>query len=81
MFDFDPTPKKYSEVASQNRFVARAREDWQPDYPRTWWARYGFWWLVHNVPAHLLIAFLPFKQSFVFHDWTSMRLHNESKLS
>lgn len=76
MFDYDPYPE-YSDVASQNRFRMRAEEDWKPEYPRTWWARYGFWWLVHNVPAHLLIAFLPITLSFRFHDWTSRRLTND----
>lgn len=44
--------------------------------------RHYFWWLVHNIPAHLLIALVPMKFAFDFHDWTSKKLsgkHYKSK--
>lgn len=35
-----------------------------------------FWWLIHNIIAHLAIAVFPmFKWSFDFHDWTSKKLN------
>lgn len=64
--------------SSHERFLDRIEYDWKPEYPRSWWLRYGFWWLIHNVPAHLLIAFLPFKPCFDFHDWTSRKLNNSA---
>lgn len=42
---------------------------------RTPWARHTFWWWLHNAVAHPLIAFVPVRFFFRFHDWTSRRMH------
>jgi hypothetical protein len=39
------------------------------------WASHTFWWMVHNAIAHPLIAFVPRKPFFRFHDWTSYKMH------
>lgn len=41
------------------------------------WTAHTFWWIVHNAVAHPLIAFLPFRPLFQFHDWTSRRMHGK----
>jgi hypothetical protein len=38
-------------------------------------AMHRFWWFVHNAVAHPLIAAVPRKPFFQFHDWTSRKLH------
>ena len=35
------------------------------------------WWIVHNLIAHPLIAVLPLRPLFRFHDWTSHHMHNK----
>jgi len=42
---------------------------------KTPWARHTFWWVLHNAVAHPLIAFIPVRFFFRFHDWTSRRMH------
>lgn len=42
---------------------------------KTPWARHTFWWWLHNAVAHPLIAFVPIRMFFRFHDWTSRRMH------
>lgn len=42
---------------------------------KTPWARHTFWWVLHNAVAHPLIAFVPVRVFFRFHDWTSRRMH------
>ena len=39
-----------------------------------------FWWLTHNAIAHFLIAFLPFKLFFNFHDFTSKKIVYKKKM-
>ena len=39
------------------------------------WSAHAFWWVVHNAVAHPLIAFVPRRLCFRFHDWTSRRMH------
>ena len=39
------------------------------------WLAHSFWWIVHNGLSHPLIAVLPFKPLFMFHDWTSKKMH------
>lgn len=41
------------------------------------WARHTFWWILHNAVAHPLIAFVPVRVFFRFHDWTSRRMHGQ----
>lgn len=41
------------------------------------WRAHTFWWFVHNAVAHPLIAVLPFKPFFSFHDWTSEKMHGQ----
>jgi hypothetical protein len=36
---------------------------------------HAFWWVVHNAIAHPIIAFIPFKWAFDFHDWTSRKIN------
>ena len=63
-------------MTSYGRYCSRI-EKFKTDgkkYPRL---RHRFWWLVHNIPAHLAIAFIPIQQSFKFHDWTSKKLNGE----
>jgi len=44
---------------------------------KTPWAKHTFWWVVHNAVAHMLIAFVPIRPFFKFHDWTSRRMHGQ----
>lgn len=39
------------------------------------WLAHRFWWLVHNAVAHPLIAVMPIRPLFRFHDWTSKKMH------
>ncbi|MFN0252809.1 MAG: hypothetical protein ACKV2T_38395 [Kofleriaceae bacterium] len=39
------------------------------------WSAHTFWWIVHNAIAHPLIAFVPRRPMFRFHDWTSYKMH------
>jgi hypothetical protein len=39
------------------------------------WTAHTFWWVVHNAVAHPLIAVLPIKPLFSFHDWSSRKMH------
>lgn len=74
MFDFTNLPKNDPLHTSWGRYLDR-RIIWYSIIRNwTWWPRHYFWWLIHNVVAHLLIAFIPIKIFFKFHDWTSGRL-------
>jgi hypothetical protein len=55
------------EDGSQGRYVKRRAE--RP------WTAHTFWWVVHNAVAHPLIAVLPIKPLFSFHDWSSRKMH------
>jgi hypothetical protein len=55
------------EDGSERRYTQRSAE--RP------WAAHTFWWLVHNVVAHSLIAVVPRRPCFDFHDWTSRKMH------
>ena len=55
------------EDGSEDRYLARR-------HARPWLSHTAWWW-VHNAIAHPLIAFLPFRACFRFHDWTSRRMH------
>jgi len=57
------------EDGSQQRFDKTSAE--RP------WAAHRFWWLVHNAVAHPLIAVVPRKPAFDFHDWTSRKMHGK----
>lgn len=59
-----------AEDGSAHRYARR-----RADRP---WASHSFWWLVHNAVAHPLIAFVPRKPCFDFHDWTSRKMHGAS---
>lgn len=39
------------------------------------YAVHAFWWVTHNAVAHPLIAFLPIKPTFRFHDYTSDKIN------
>ena len=39
------------------------------------WARHRGWWLLHNLVAHPLLAFVRGPRAVAFHDWTSRRLN------
>jgi len=36
--------------------------------------RFHFWWLLHNLVAHPLLAVAPTRRLVDFHDWTSRKL-------
>jgi hypothetical protein len=57
------------EDGSQERY--EDRKEYLP------WVNYKAWWLLHNAVAHPLIAVLPFKPFFDFHDWTSRKMHGK----
>jgi hypothetical protein len=57
------------EAGAEQRYLAR-----KAAHP---WTAHTFWWLVHNAVAHPLIAFLPLRPFFAFHDWTSRRMHGK----
>ena len=40
--------------------------------------RHHFWWVLHNVVAHPLLAY-PTSLGLWFHDWTSMHLNQKTK--
>jgi hypothetical protein len=41
------------------------------------WVSHTVWWIVHNAIAHPLIAFVPVRAFFRFHDWTSHKMHGK----
>src|SRR5688500_5368894 len=43
------------------------------------WTAHTFWWVVHNAVAHPLIAVIPRKPFFRFHDWTSYKMHGKRR--
>jgi hypothetical protein len=55
------------EDGSEERYVRRRQA--RP------WAAHTTWWVVHNAVAHPLIAILPVRPLFQFHDWTSRKMH------
>lgn len=57
------------EDGSQRRYNKRNAE--RP------WVTHRFWWLVHNAVSHPLIALVPLKPMFDFHDWTSRKMHGK----
>ncbi|MBI3632061.1 MAG: hypothetical protein HY225_01275 [Candidatus Vogelbacteria bacterium] len=73
MFGFDR-----DEYGSQERFYDRI-----PLFKKAYSSfpvlRYYLWWLVHNCVSHPLIGIAPIKIFFVFHDWTSTKMHPMSK--
>lgn len=40
-------------------------------------ARHRFWWLLHNLVAHVLLGVLPCSATVWFHDWTSKELNRK----
>lgn len=72
MFGFEREEAKA--LGSEGRYAKRiekfeARGD---RFPRL---KHYLWWLLHNFVAHGLLAVFPFRFSFWFHDWTSIRLN------
>lgn len=57
------------EYGSGDRYVERRR--------KVPWATHTLWWVVHNAIAHPIIAVLPIKPAFTFHDWTSKKMHGQ----
>lgn len=55
------------EDGSQDRYVER--------HKTVPWAKHTVWWVIHNAMAHPLIAVLPVRFTFRFHDWTSRKMH------
>ncbi len=70
MFNFDK-----DEDGSEDRYKARVPEVWKQTPMGK--ARHRMWWLLHNLVAHPLIGIFPLTPLFIFHDWTSRRLHNQ----
>lgn len=66
-------------VTSDGLNLRRGSKDPMPPYVPRYPFAYGlqcrFWWLVHNLVAHVLIGLLPFGPAFRFHDWTAERMH------
>lgn len=69
MFGFDKP-----EDGSEERFHERIRVFEEANKPK---AKHHFWWLVHNAIAHPLIALMPIRTFFKFHDWTSHKINGE----
>lgn len=61
---------------SHDRFRSRI-EKWNSKDIRIPNIRHAFWWFVHNAIAHRVIAFLPTKLFFKFHDFTSDRINGK----
>ena len=59
------------EPGAQERYDERRKT--QP------WSAHTFWWIVHNAVAHPLIALIPRKPLFRFHDWTSYKMHGKRR--
>lgn len=59
---------------SYGRFYQRIPK-FQAKYRRFPRVIHHFWWLVHNITAHIAIALMPIKATFKFHDWTSKKLN------
>jgi hypothetical protein len=57
------------EDGSEDRYAERRKQ-----VP---WLSHTIWWFVHNAIAHPLIAVLPIRPLFRFHDWTSHKMHGE----
>jgi hypothetical protein len=66
---------KAAEVVGFNRPEDGSQERFEADRQVRPWASHMVWWFVHNAVAHLLIAVLPIKPFFTFHDWTSRKMH------
>jgi hypothetical protein len=74
MFDFLDLPEDDALRTAWGRYLDR-RITWYGIVGNwTWWPRHYFWWVVHNIIAHILIGLIPIKTFFDFHDWTSKRL-------
>lgn len=71
--DYDPDADDWDLRTSYGRYHDRI-EGWKIFNPRTGWLRHHFWWMIHNIPVHVLIGLFPFKPLFMLHDWTSSRL-------
>lgn len=68
-----PIQKEFGFTVPENGSEERYKERRQKyNVP---WTRHTFLWFVHNAIAHPLIAVLPFKPFFKFHDYTSRRMH------
>lgn len=70
------------EDGSERRFVFDAVKHgqsmpWQDQKVTVPWAKFRFWWLVHNAVAHPLIAIAPRRTFFQFHDYTSRKMHGK----
>ena len=65
----DDGPFSRPEDGSQGRYVQR-----RTVVP---WTTHSLWWFVHNAISHPLIAVLPTKRTFDFHDWTSRKMHGK----
>lgn len=77
MFEFIQRADRYDTghdlSTSHGRFLDRYQVGINLKLP--WWrTRLTFWWLVHNIPCHLLIGIFPIKPFFAFHDWTSAKM-------
>lgn len=59
-------------MSSEGRFAVRI-ETWRKNKGSA--LGHHFWWFVHNAIAHPMIAVLPIKQTFAFHDYTSDRIN------
>ena len=67
-----PVPPRHSPKTSQGRFHNRIDVFRMRGIPV---ARHHFWWFVHNAVCHPLIAVLPIKATFDFHDYTSRKIN------
>lgn len=69
------------EDGSERRFIfSQVKQGVKPPWMKQSvvpWARYRFWWLLHNAIAHPLIAIMPRRTFFRFHDYTSRRMHGK----
>jgi hypothetical protein len=67
-------------AAAASDFRVRDEDDTARRETRPWVAHTA-WWLVHNCIAHPLIGVFPRRPAFRFHDWTSRKMHGETRTS
>lgn len=64
---------------SLGRYLYR-RQLWAKSNKSFWWLRHWFWWIFHNMFAHVFVGLVPCVWTIKFHDWTSMRLNMNPKI-
>lgn len=73
-YDFSKGKRGAVLSPSQIRFHKRIERFRQRGIPVVY---HHFWWLTHNAVAHPLIAILPIKPLFDFHDYTSGKINGK----